>query len=110
MTSDEERMAVLAGRSLDALDADERAQVESWTRLLADDAMWVEPAPDLEDLVVASIDAAPAPDAPGGPAPAGARPRGCGRSWPAWPPPRSSSFAVLPPEPPRRQGGQLRHR
>lgn len=61
MTSDEERMAMLAGRPLDALDADERAQVESWTQLLADDATWVEPAPDLEDLVVASIAAAPRP-------------------------------------------------
>ena len=35
MTSEEERMAMLAGRPLDALDVDERAQVESWTRLLA---------------------------------------------------------------------------
>ena len=61
MTSDEERMAMLAGRPLDALDDDELAQVESWTRLLADDATWVEPAPDLEDLVVASIAAAPRP-------------------------------------------------
>ena len=61
MTSEEERMAMLAGRPLDALDDDELAQVESWTRLLADDATWVEPAPDLEDLVVASISAAPRP-------------------------------------------------
>jgi Anti-sigma-K factor rskA, C-terminal len=61
MTSEEERMAMLAGRPLDALDDDERAQVESWTRLLADDATWVEPAPDLEDLVVASTSAAPRP-------------------------------------------------
>ena len=37
MTSDEERMAELAGRPLDALDDDEREQVASWTRLLADD-------------------------------------------------------------------------
>jgi hypothetical protein len=64
MTTDEERMAMLAGRPLDALDDDELAQVESWTRLLADEATWVEPAPDLEDLVVASISAAPRP-APG---------------------------------------------
>jgi hypothetical protein len=61
MTSDEDRMAMLAGRPLDALDDDELAQVESWTRLLADDATWAEPAPDLEDLVVASISAAPRP-------------------------------------------------
>ena len=61
MTSEEERMALLAGRPLDALGDDELAQVESWTRLLADDATWVEPAPDLEDLVVASISAAPRP-------------------------------------------------
>jgi hypothetical protein len=63
MTSEEERMAMLAGRPLDALEVDERAQVESWTRLLADDATWVEPAPDLEDLVVGSIAAAPRPTA-----------------------------------------------
>jgi hypothetical protein len=61
MTSEEERMAMLAGRPLDALDDDELVQVESWTRLLADDATWVEPAPDLEDLVVASVSAAPRP-------------------------------------------------
>jgi len=61
MTSEEERMAMLAGRPLGALDDDELAQVESWTRLLAEDATWVEPAPDLEDLVVASISAAPRP-------------------------------------------------
>jgi hypothetical protein len=61
MTSDEERMAELAGRPLDALDDDEREQVASWTRLLADDAIWAEPATDLEDLVAASIQAAPKP-------------------------------------------------
>ena len=46
MTSEEERMAMLAGRPLDALDDDELLQVESWTRLLAEDSTWVEPAPD----------------------------------------------------------------
>ena len=61
MTSEEERMALLAGRPLDALDEDEREQMMSWTRLLADEATWVEPAPDLEDLVVASIAGAPKP-------------------------------------------------
>ena len=61
MTSDEERMAELAGRPLDALDDDEREQLASWTRLLADETMWAEPAPDLEDLVAASIQAAPKP-------------------------------------------------
>ncbi len=61
MTSDEERMAELAGRPLDALDDDEREQVAVWTRLLADDTMWAEPAADLEDLVTASIQAAPRP-------------------------------------------------
>jgi hypothetical protein len=61
MTSEEERMAMLAGRPLDALDDDELLQVESWTRLLAEGSTWVEPAPDLEDLVVASVGAAPRP-------------------------------------------------
>ena len=91
MTSDEERMAMLAGRPLDALDDDERSQVASWTRLLADDAIWVEPAPDLEDLVVASVDAAPRPTHRVGQLQPAARPRGCGRCWPAWPRPRPSS-------------------
>ncbi len=61
MTGDEERMAMLAGRDLDALDGDERAQVASWTRLLADPDVWVEPPPDLEDAIVSSIRDASAP-------------------------------------------------
>ena len=55
MTTHEERMAMLAGRDLDALDVEERAQVESWTTLLADPSLWTEPPPDLEDRVVTSI-------------------------------------------------------
>ena len=58
MTSEEERMALLAGRPLDALEPDELAQVARWTELLADPATWEEPAPDLEDLVIASMAAA----------------------------------------------------
>jgi hypothetical protein len=61
MTSDEERMALLAGRPLEALEPDELEQVARWTELLADPETWEEPAPDLEDLVIASIGAAPAP-------------------------------------------------
>ncbi len=61
MTSDDERMALLAGRPLEALEPDELAQVARWTELLADPETWEEPAPDLEDLVIASVGAAPAP-------------------------------------------------
>ncbi len=61
MTSDDERRALLAGRPLEALEPDELVQVARWTELLADPETWEEPAPDLEDLVVASVAAAPAP-------------------------------------------------
>ncbi len=61
MTGEEERMAVLAGRDLNVLDDEERAQLESWTRLLADPDVWSEPAPGLEDAVLASILDAAAP-------------------------------------------------
>jgi hypothetical protein len=61
MTSHEERMAMLAGRDLDALDGEELAQVDSWTTLLADPALWTEPPPDLEDRVVAAVDATAPP-------------------------------------------------
>jgi hypothetical protein len=55
MTGEEERMAMLAGRDLDALDAAEREQLAAWTRLLADPEVWAEPAPGLEDAVLSSI-------------------------------------------------------
>jgi hypothetical protein len=61
MTSDDERRALLAGRPLEALEPDELEQVARWTQLLADPETWEEPAPDLEDLVIASVAAAPAP-------------------------------------------------
>jgi hypothetical protein len=61
MTSDDERRALLAGRPLEALEPDELEQVARWTELLADPETWEEPAPDLEDLVIASVAAAPAP-------------------------------------------------
>ena len=43
MTSDEERMALLAGRPLEALEPDELVQVARWTELLADPETWEEP-------------------------------------------------------------------
>jgi hypothetical protein len=61
MTSHEERMAMLAGRDLDALDDEERALVDSWTTLLADPALWAEPPPDLENRVVAAVGASAPP-------------------------------------------------
>jgi len=59
MTGDEERMAMLAGEDLDALDPDERVELESWVRLLADPDVWAEPAPGLEDAVVTTIQGSP---------------------------------------------------
>jgi Anti-sigma-K factor rskA, C-terminal len=61
MTSHEERMALLAGRDLDALDDEERAQVASWTTLLADRDLWADSPPDLEERVVAAVTALPEP-------------------------------------------------
>jgi hypothetical protein len=61
MTSHEERMAMLAGRDLDALDTDERAQVASWATLLSDRELWAEPPSDLEERVVAAVTVMPAP-------------------------------------------------
>ena len=54
MTSDEERMALLAGRPSTRSTRTSGRRSTAWTALLADPATWAEPAPDLEDLVVAS--------------------------------------------------------
>src|SRR5215216_1629426 len=66
MASDDDRVAELAGDEGD-LDPIERAQLEELRALLADPAVWAEPDPGLEDLVVSAISAeaggaaAPAP-------------------------------------------------
>ena len=61
MTADEERMAMLAGRDLDALDETERAEIASWAELLADPAVWEEPDPALEDAIVVTVQTAAGP-------------------------------------------------
>ena len=104
MTSEEERMAMLAGRPLDALDDDELAQVESWTRLLADDAnvgrARARPRGPRRRL---HLRRAPAEQRVGQHQPAhdvvgAAAPRRSGRG-------SGDRLRGVPPEPPRRQGG-----
>jgi len=67
MTTDDERIAYLAGEGTDGLDDGERRDLDELKGFLADPAVWAEPEGDLEDLVVAAIAAetassvAPAP-------------------------------------------------
>jgi hypothetical protein len=56
MATDDDRVAELAGDEGD-LDPIERAQLEELRALLADPAVWAEPDPGLEDLVVSAISA-----------------------------------------------------
>ena len=57
MSSDDERIAYLAGDSASGIDRDEQAALDEVRALLADPAMWDDPATDLEDRVVAAISA-----------------------------------------------------
>jgi Anti-sigma-K factor rskA, C-terminal len=69
MATDDDRVAELAGDGGD-LDPIERAQLEELRALLADPAVWAEPDPGLEDLVVSAISAeAGAATGAGAPAP-----------------------------------------
>jgi len=53
---DEERIAYLtAGESAAQLDPAERAELDELGRLLADDAVWVEPSPQLQDRIVLAV-------------------------------------------------------
>lgn len=66
---DDERIAYLSGDSAVPLDPEERADLDELRSFLADEALWVEPDPGLEERIVASISAA-SPQAewiPGGP-------------------------------------------
>jgi len=54
MATDDDRVAELAGDEGD-LDPIERAQLEELRVLLADPAVWAEPDPELEDIVVSAI-------------------------------------------------------
>jgi hypothetical protein len=57
MATDDDRVAELAGEEGDALDPIEQAQLEELRALLADPAVWAEPDPELEDVIVAAITA-----------------------------------------------------
>jgi hypothetical protein len=82
MTSDDDRVAYLAGDGGASLDANERADLDEVRELLADPSVWADADPALEDRIVAAItaEAAGAPAAATGAATtAAARPRGAAR-------------------------------
>jgi hypothetical protein len=56
--TDEERVAYLVAGASGSLDPAERAELDSLRSLLADQAIWIEPDPDLEQRIVDSITAA----------------------------------------------------
>jgi hypothetical protein len=70
MATDDDRVAELAGDEGD-LDPIERAQLEELRALLADPAVWAEPDPGLEDIVVSAISAEAGAAGAGAPAPHG---------------------------------------
>jgi hypothetical protein len=57
VSSDDERISYLAGDPAEDLDADSRLELDELRALLADEALWAEPAGDLEDRIVAAISA-----------------------------------------------------
>ncbi|HYZ80408.1 MAG TPA: sigma factor-like helix-turn-helix DNA-binding protein, partial [Solirubrobacteraceae bacterium] len=91
---DEDRIAYLAGEPADSLTADERAELDELRALLESEETWTEPPSDLEDRVVAAVDAAaarpPATESAPAPAPAPAPP----------PAPAPASATASPPAPP----------
>lgn len=54
-TEDDKRIAYLAGEPIDSLSAEERAELDELRGLLRAPSTWAEPAPDLEDRVVAAV-------------------------------------------------------
>ena len=54
-TSEDDRIAYLAGEAGESPTAQERAELDELRELLQAPATWAEPAPDLEDRVVAAI-------------------------------------------------------
>ncbi len=74
---DDDRIAYLAGEGDELTDPARRADLDELRALLADPSVWAEPAPDLEDRIVASIGAEGTPEPVPPPAEAGApwRPR-----------------------------------
>lgn len=69
MTTDDDRIAYLAGDAGAPVGPDERAALDDLRSLLADPAVWDDPDPALEDRVVAAV------AAEAGPRPAGRRRR-----------------------------------
>ena len=54
--NDDDRIAYLAGEPTGSIDdSDERADLDELRALLADPGLWDEPAPTLEDAVVAAV-------------------------------------------------------
>jgi Anti-sigma-K factor rskA len=75
---DDDRIAYLAAEGGELADPAQRADLDELRALLADASVWAEPAPDLEDRIVASIGAEAVPKT--GPRPAEASaPRAPGR-------------------------------
>ena len=57
--NDDDRIAYLAGEPTGSIDdSDERADLDELRALLADPGLWDEPAPTLEDAVVAAVSSA----------------------------------------------------
>jgi hypothetical protein len=54
-SEDEDRIAYLSGEPVESLSAEERAELDELRDLLRAPSAWTEPAPDLEDRVVAAI-------------------------------------------------------
>ncbi|MFL6100297.1 MAG: anti-sigma factor [Actinomycetales bacterium] len=67
MTNDD-RISYLAGEPDARIEESERAQLDRVRSALNDPAVWAEPAPDLEDRIVAAITAAAREEAPVAPA------------------------------------------
>jgi Anti-sigma-K factor rskA len=81
MTSDDDRIAFLAGDDNAPLDPEDRADLEALRDVLADPSVWTEPDPSLEDRIVAAITAEAAKG--GGTVPLAAPPVHVGRTLPA---------------------------
>ena len=64
MTTDDDRIAYLAGEAEAEVDDDTRADLDELRELLADPAVWAEPSAGLEDAIVAAIAAEAAEDRP----------------------------------------------
>jgi hypothetical protein len=62
VTGDDDRIAYLAGEGTGPPDAEQRADLDQLRSLLADPSVWAEPAPDLEDRIVTSIQSEAVPN------------------------------------------------